>query len=88
MGTLWAAKSQKGIIRLNLPCSEQAFLKELETQITEEPKYRPSKLDETSHWLSEYFEGNKNKYTEPLDLRGTDFQKKVWRAIYKIPYGN
>jgi len=23
----------------------------------------------------------------PLDLRGTDFQKKCWRALLKIPYG-
>ncbi len=87
MGTLWAAQSQNGLIRLNLPCSEQKFLKELSAQITEEPEYRPSKLDTLSIWLAEYFNGKNNEYTEPFDLRGTEFQKKVWRAIHQIPYG-
>jgi O-6-methylguanine DNA methyltransferase len=87
MGTLWAAKSHKGLLRLNLPCSEQKFLTELKGQITETSEYRPSKLDELSIWLERYFKGKKAEYTEPFDLRGTDFQKKVWQAIYKIPYG-
>jgi len=87
MGTIWVAKSQEGLIRLNLPCSEQKFLEELGTQITDEPVYRPSKLDDISEWLTKYFKGEKNQYTEPFDLRGTKFQKTVWKAIYKIPYG-
>ena len=87
MGTLWAAKSQNGLIRLNLPCSEQKFLTELKGHITETPEYRPSKLDELSTWLERYFKGKKADYTESFDLRGTDFQKKVWQAIYKIPHG-
>ena len=87
MGTLWAAQSKKGLIRLNLPCDEKKFLNELSTQITDEPEYRPSKLDELSLWLDDYFKGENTKYKGTLDLRGTDFQKKVWRAIYRIPYG-
>lgn len=37
--------------------------------------------------LSEYFNGNRTMFTVPLDLRGTDFQLKVWRALARIPYG-
>lgn len=87
MGTLWAANSNKGLIRLNLPCNEDKFLKELSGQISVEPEYRPSKLDNLSLWLEDYFKGKNNKYEGKFDLRGTDFQKKVWKAIYKIPYG-
>ena len=87
MGTLWAALSRKGLIRLNLPCGEEKFLNELGTQIEDEPEYRPSKLDNLSLWLDEYFKGKKSKYKESFDLRGTDFQKKVWKAIHKVPYG-
>lgn len=87
IGTLWAAKSQDGLIRLNLPCSEKKFLEELSTQITKEPEYRPSKLDKISIWLTGYFKGKNKKYTEPFDLRGTEFQKNVWQAIFEIPYG-
>jgi methylated-DNA-[protein]-cysteine S-methyltransferase len=87
MGSIWAAISKKGLIRLNLPCSEDKFLNELSTQINDEPEYRPSKLDTLSLWLDDYFKGKRSKYSGSFDLRGTDFQKKVWKAIYKIPYG-
>jgi len=37
--------------------------------------------------LSEYFAGNRREFTFPLDLRGTEFQLKCWRALLQIPYG-
>lgn len=37
--------------------------------------------------LSEYFDRNKPIPTHHLLLKGTLFQKKVWQALTKIPYG-
>lgn len=37
--------------------------------------------------LKEYFEGKRRKFTVPLDVAGTPFQKKVWRELCRIPYG-
>ena len=37
--------------------------------------------------LEEYFAGTRKKFDVPLDLEGTDFQKKVWEELKKIPYG-
>lgn len=37
--------------------------------------------------IIEYFEGKLRKFTIPLDLRGTEFQKKVWMELLNIPYG-
>ena len=37
--------------------------------------------------LSEYFAGKRTKFDLSLDLKGTDFQLSVWRALLKIPYG-
>lgn len=87
MGKMWTATSSAGLVRLNLPCGENRFLHELDRQIDVEPEYRPGKLDELSEWLDGYFKGNHTAYDEPFDLRGTEFQKRVWREIYKIPYG-
>lgn len=87
MGTLWAAASNKGLIRMNLPCNEIKFLEDLAPQITTEPEYRPSRLDEVGLWLEDYFKGKNTKFKGLFDFRGTDFQKKVWKSIYKIPYG-
>lgn len=37
--------------------------------------------------LKEYFAGKRQEFDLPLELIGTDFQKDVWRALAKIPYG-
>lgn len=37
--------------------------------------------------LNEYFAGERDAFTLPLDMRGTDFQKQVWEALLGIPFG-
>jgi methylated-DNA-[protein]-cysteine S-methyltransferase len=37
--------------------------------------------------LEEYFSGQRQAFSLPLDLRGTEFQLKCWRALLDIPYG-
>ena len=37
--------------------------------------------------LQEYFLENRREFTIPLLLIGTDFQKQVWEALQKIPFG-
>ncbi|PXW21583.1 methylated-DNA--[protein]-cysteine S-methyltransferase [Pantoea sp. JKS000250] len=44
-------------------------------------------LIETERQLSEYFTGERHCFELPLDMVGTDFQKKVWQALVAIPFG-
>jgi methylated-DNA-[protein]-cysteine S-methyltransferase len=44
-------------------------------------------LETAAIQLKEYFRGDRKKFNLPLDLRGTDFQKKVWKELAKIPFG-
>ena len=37
--------------------------------------------------LTEYLDGTRKTFTMPLDIDGTEFQKKVWSELRKIPYG-
>ena len=37
--------------------------------------------------LKEYFAGTRKEFDVPLDIKGTDFQKRVWNELQKIPYG-
>lgn len=37
--------------------------------------------------LDQYFNGERKRFDLPLDLRGTPFQLRVWRALEEIPYG-
>lgn len=42
---------------------------------------------QTKRELDAYFQGTLRAFTLPLAPRGTDFQKQVWIALTKIPYG-
>ena len=37
--------------------------------------------------IDEYFRGRRKVFTLALDLRGTDFQKAVWRELLKVSFG-
>lgn len=38
--------------------------------------------------LDDYFNRGRQVFSVPLLLQGTDFQKKVWKALLDIPYGH
>lgn len=37
--------------------------------------------------LDEYFDGDRKEFDIPLLMAGSDFQKSVWKALMKVPYG-
>ncbi|MBS4069874.1 methylated-DNA--[protein]-cysteine S-methyltransferase [Algoriphagus aquatilis] len=37
--------------------------------------------------LEEYFTGKRKNFDMPIGLGGTDFQRKVWMEVAKIPFG-
>jgi len=37
--------------------------------------------------LRAYFAGDRHEFDLPLQPHGTDFERSVWRALTKIPYG-
>ena len=48
---------------------------------------RTSLTDKVNIELEEYFEGKRKSFDIPVKLIGTEFQKKVWNELLKIPYG-
>jgi methylated-DNA-[protein]-cysteine S-methyltransferase len=44
-------------------------------------------LDQTKQQLNEYITAKRKSFDLPLLLVGTDFQKKVWQELIKIPFG-
>ena len=54
----------------------------------EEPLIDPNPiLDLATVQLREYFANKRRVFDIPLDLRGSDFQKRVWAVLLRIPYG-
>lgn len=57
------------------------------TENEKEQGIRSELSDKTVLQLEEYFDGRRKEFDIPIKLRGTEFQKKVWNELLKIPYG-
>ncbi|CDF81147.1 methylated-DNA--protein-cysteine methyltransfera se [Formosa agariphila KMM 3901] len=65
-----------GIVSINVLNSEET-----------PSEHIPDVLLDCVHQLQDYFEGNRTTFSFKQNPKGTDFQKKVWQALTKIPYG-
>ena len=76
MGTARIVGSEKGISSISV------MDEEIETSI-EIPEVLKSCVDQ----LEAYFKGELKEFDLKLNPQGTDFQKKVWNELLKVPYG-
>lgn len=83
IGPLLIARSERGLAVLHFghELPRNGFCKLVSWQESE-TALAPVELQ-----LREYFEGKRREFTVPLDLRGTEFQLRCWRALLEIPYG-
>ena len=54
--------------------------------LCDETGERTPVLEEAERQLAEYFKGARREFDLPLKPSGTEFQKKVWKALEAIPY--
>ncbi len=52
-----------------------------------EKNYKKHDLNVVEKEIIEYFEGKRKEFNLELFIEGTEFQKKVWNELLKIPYG-
>jgi methylated-DNA-[protein]-cysteine S-methyltransferase len=86
IGTVWAAASDKGLVRVHALGTGERFkagLRGLKAELIPDPDRFNALREQLNLWV----EGRYTEFDLPLDLRGTEFQKEVWRAIHRIPYG-
>ncbi|MFG2770422.1 methylated-DNA--[protein]-cysteine S-methyltransferase [Streptomyces sp. NPDC048350] len=50
-------------------------------------RHAPEAFEEIAGQLDEYFAGRRERFEIPFAEGGTDFQRRVWRALEEIPYG-
>jgi len=75
VGELLIESENEKIITLN-------FLKEAKQEESSTPA-----TDQCIKELDEYFLKGRKFFSFEMELRGTDFQKKVWNELLNIPYG-
>ena len=78
VGPLYLLEEKGQLLELSFSkFSEDKTMKEKETEL----------LQEVKRQLGEYFAGKLQNFDLPLNPQGTEFQKKVWKALLGIPYG-
>jgi len=79
LGTLLALADDRGLVALR-------FFDPAEPSPAVVPGSHPV-LKQTRQELGEYFVGKRRTFSMPIDLRGTDFQKRAWEYLKTIPWG-
>ena len=87
LGTVFVASTEKGVCRVDFHITEKAFLRQLRRQVSGKiiRDDRPNR--NVLSQLRRYLGGQLKTFDCPLDMEGTPFQKRVWAALEKIPYG-
>lgn len=44
-------------------------------------------LEKAKEEIEEYFQGKRKTFDLPLDAKGTEFQKRIWKELLDIRYG-
>ncbi len=82
-GTLLIGVSDAALVTLE-------FDRGLPQTIVDQPVAWQESEDRTSaarRQLAEYFAGKRRSFDLQLDLRGTEFRKRCWQELLRIPYG-
>lgn len=89
-GSMQAAFYGKGLIYMSLPGGDSD--NDLQSWVLRKiPKASLIKeaapFQEVQLQLAEYLLGQRREFDLPLNMYGTEFQKKVWEALRTIPFG-
>ena len=63
---------------------QKHFLKTLDKDAVEQ---KLPVFDDVKKWLDIYFSGKEPDFLPPLSPKGSEFQRKIWKYLCKIPYG-
>ncbi len=88
LGSILVAATEKGICAILLGDEPDALMRDLRYRF---PEARLTGGDEDlDRWAAEivaFVEAPAGGFDLPLDVRGTDFQRRVWQALREIPPG-
>jgi AraC family transcriptional regulator of adaptative response/methylated-DNA-[protein]-cysteine methyltransferase len=91
LGTILLIASDLGLCRLSFGEDESADKVLAETKHLMKLPLVPGEspvLTQTTAELHGYFAGTRRDFSVPLDVPGTEFQRRVWNGLRAIPYGS
>jgi len=79
IGMLRIFANEKGLTKIQFASDVKEQLNTVET--------KNPLLKETVRQLADYFSGVRKEFSLLLNMQGTDFQLRTWKALCDIPYG-
>lgn len=87
VGKMFVAATPKGICWAYWPSSVE-MIKRIEKRLGQKLERDDAHFAPIKRQVAEYFAGKRRKFDCGVDFySGTEFQKKVWAAMCRIPYG-
>jgi AraC family transcriptional regulator of adaptative response/methylated-DNA-[protein]-cysteine methyltransferase len=88
LGHVLVATGDKGVVAVLIGRSPTVVIDDLRTRFPKAHLVRDDQMHATeTSQLINYIESAEEDVSFDLDLRGTEFQRKVWRAVRKIKIG-
>jgi AraC family transcriptional regulator of adaptative response/methylated-DNA-[protein]-cysteine methyltransferase len=88
LGHVLVATGDKGVVAVLIGGSPTVVIDDLRTRFPKAHLVREDQMHATeTSQLINYIESAEEDISFDLDLRGTEFQRKVWRAVRKIKIG-
>jgi O-6-methylguanine DNA methyltransferase len=84
---VFVASTERGLCMVDFLTSEKDFLKRLRKKFPGKIVRNDKKNRDVLSQLKKYLKGDLKRFDCKTDFKGTPFQKKVWSALAKIPYG-
>ena len=88
LGALLVASSEHGIVTIMIRDTRAKLLRDLAARFPKAELARDEKGSKaTVAKVAKYIAAPFRPFALPLDIRGTELQKRVWSAVRKIPFG-
>ncbi|MDD3288437.1 MAG: methylated-DNA--[protein]-cysteine S-methyltransferase [Alphaproteobacteria bacterium] len=84
-GPTLIAQSAKGICAILFEKDARSLKKRFPKAVL---KPGAAKFEKQIQSVLDFIENRSNNFNIPLDIRGTEFQRDVWKAVRKIPKGS
>src|SRR4030042_1859662 len=84
---VFVASTEKGVCMVDFLKTEKVFLSRLKERFPGKIVRDHQKNKDFLDQLKKYLKGELQRFDCKVDFRGTPFQKRVWSALAKIPYG-
>src|SRR5438552_13727603 len=81
------ARTSKGICQISFSSNEKKFIDDLTNRYVDKIQKSESKLAKEIKQVQEYFAGKRKSFDVKIDIGGTEFQKKTWKQISKVKFG-